>query len=201
MCYLSLKKVAEVLTPKIKDLFYDSSSKRTTPSCGISVSGDFNPLACFHGYDAKCPASQTLPFFMDDFGPKYTEYTTASHEQLPGHHLEVTKARRYLPFCAWIRATTSTGLFSLCLNLYFSFSWSPCAWSESRRADNGRQNEGRERFLLEPTLASRVLRVLRFHSRLFCLMASLAVFMCSSFDECFFLFFFPFGHVEFYLSL
>lgn len=83
------KQVAEVLTPKIKDLFYDSSSKRTTPSCGISVSGDFNPLACFHGYDAKCPASQTLPFFMDDFGPKYTEYTTASHEQLPGHHLEV----------------------------------------------------------------------------------------------------------------
>jgi len=42
-------------------------------------------------FDCKELAYQTLPFFMDDFGPIYTEYTTTSHEQLPGHHLEVSK--------------------------------------------------------------------------------------------------------------
>lgn len=92
MCSTSFKKVAQVLTPKIKNLFYDSNSKKTTPSCGISVKGDYKPGVCFHGYEIGCPASQTLPFFMNDFGPKYTEFTTTSHEQLPGHHLEVREA-------------------------------------------------------------------------------------------------------------
>ncbi|KAL9959511.1 hypothetical protein ACROYT_G032838 [Oculina patagonica] len=89
----STKQVAKLLKPKLKSLFYDSSPKKTMPSCGISVKGEYNPEICFHGYevnyDCKVSAYQTLPFFMDNFGPKYTEYTTTSHEQLPGHHLEV----------------------------------------------------------------------------------------------------------------
>jgi len=89
----STKHVASFLKPKLDPLFYDSAPKKTTPSCGISVKGEYNPEICFHGYEinmgCKVSAYQTLPFFMNNFGPKYTEYTTTSHEQLPGHHLEV----------------------------------------------------------------------------------------------------------------
>ena len=85
--------MASFLKPKLDPLFYDSAPKKTTPSCGISVKGEYNPEICFHGYEinmgCKVSAYQTLPFFMNNFGPKYTEYTTTSHEQLPGHHLEV----------------------------------------------------------------------------------------------------------------
>lgn len=90
----STEHVAKLLRPKLEPLFYFSPPKKTTPSSGISVKGEYNPEICFHGYevsmpDFMVPAYHTLPFFMDDFGPKYTEYTTTSHEQLPGHHLEV----------------------------------------------------------------------------------------------------------------
>lgn len=87
------KETASFIKPKIKPLFYGSTSKKTIPNCGISVKGEYNPTVCFHGYeetvDCQVSAFQTLPFFMNNFGPKYTEYTTTSHEQLPGHHLEV----------------------------------------------------------------------------------------------------------------
>ncbi len=90
-----LTQVAKLLKPKLKSLFYDSPPKKTMPSCGISVKGEYNPEICFHGYEVnygcKVSAYQTLPFFMDNFGPRYTEYTTTSHEQLPGHHLEVSE--------------------------------------------------------------------------------------------------------------
>lgn len=92
-CYIYLQ-VASLLKPNIDPLFYNSKPKKTTPNCGISVKGEYNPEVCFHGYevnlDCKISAYHTLPFFMDNFGPKYTEYTTTSHEQLPGHHLEVS---------------------------------------------------------------------------------------------------------------
>ena len=110
MCSTSFKKVAQVLTPKIKNLFYDSNSKKTTPSCGISVKGDYKPGVCFHGYEIGCPASQTLPFFMNDFGPKYTEFTTTSHEQLPGHHLEVREAT----WCLFLLYILCVLVFVLC---------------------------------------------------------------------------------------
>ncbi|KAK2571317.1 hypothetical protein P5673_003897 [Acropora cervicornis] len=89
----STKQTASFLKPKIKPLFYDAPPNKTTASCGISARGEYNPTVCFHGYvenlGCKVSAYQTLPFFMDNFGPKYTEYTTTAHEQSPGHHLEV----------------------------------------------------------------------------------------------------------------
>lgn len=92
-CVLFWIQTASFLKPKIKPLFYDAPPNKTTASCGISVRGEYNPTVCFHGYveklGCKVSAYQTLPFFMDNFGPKYTEYTTTAHEQSPGHHLEV----------------------------------------------------------------------------------------------------------------
>ena len=53
----------------------------------------YHPEAVFHAYtignkDCSVKASQQLPFFTENFGPKWTEYTTTVHE-IPGHHIEV----------------------------------------------------------------------------------------------------------------
>ena len=137
--------VAKLLKPKIKSLFYDTGPKKTTPKCGISVKGEYNPDVCFHGYEVNfgCVTSayQTLPFFMNSHGPKYTQYTTVSHEQLPGHHLEVSagnfrSSSLFLetlvsaPLIKWRVKTEST--MKLC---NFDFQWTknlvPENWKHS----------------------------------------------------------------------
>lgn len=80
--------------PVYKPLFYRSGPKNTVPVCPVDVISWFHPHVRFHGYvpgskDCKVKATQGLPFFADNFGPKWTEFTTTAHEQLPGHHLEV----------------------------------------------------------------------------------------------------------------
>ena len=82
------------IRPVLDPLFYDSGPKRSIPTCQIEVIPWYQPYASFHAYDpgskdCKKNSSQALPFFLDKFGPKWTEYTTTSHEQLPGHQLEV----------------------------------------------------------------------------------------------------------------
>lgn len=82
------------IRPILDPLFYADGAKRTIPSCPMDVVPFYNPYTSFHAYhpgskDCKVKATQALPFFLDKFGPKWTEYTTTAHEQLPGHHLEV----------------------------------------------------------------------------------------------------------------
>ena len=85
--------------PVYKPLFYRSGPKNTVPVCPVDVISWFHPHVRFHGYapgskDCKVNATQGLPFFADNFGPKWTEFTTTAHEQLPGHHLEVGAFQR-----------------------------------------------------------------------------------------------------------
>ena len=85
--------------PVYKPLFYRSSPKNTVPVRPVDVISWFHPHVRFHGYvpgskDCKVKATQGLPFFADNFGPKWTEFTTTAHEQLPGHHLEVGAFQR-----------------------------------------------------------------------------------------------------------
>ena len=83
------------IRPKLSKLFYGSGPKKTIPDCTIKVVPWYHSEAVFHQYSesksASCgtPSLQMLPFFIDNFGPNYTEWTTTAHEQLPGHHLEV----------------------------------------------------------------------------------------------------------------
>lgn len=82
------------IKPVIAPLFHRSSPKKTVPACPLEVIPEFHPFLSWHGYgvgskDCKTKSTQTLPFFMDKFGPKWTEFTTTAHEQLPGHQLEV----------------------------------------------------------------------------------------------------------------
>ncbi|KAL9959270.1 hypothetical protein ACROYT_G032580 [Oculina patagonica] len=88
-------KTMNLIRPKLSKLFYDSGPKKTIPKCAITVVPWFHSEAVFHSYSESksvscaAPSLQMLPFFVDNFGPKYTEWTTTAHEQLPGHHLEV----------------------------------------------------------------------------------------------------------------
>lgn len=84
------------IRPKLSNLFYTSGPKKTIPECPVKVAPWFHSEAVYHSYtesdSVSCEASpslQLLPFFVDNYGPKYTEWTTTAHEQLPGHHLEV----------------------------------------------------------------------------------------------------------------
>lgn len=85
-----------LIRPKLSKLFYPSGPQQTIPECPIMVAPWYHSEAVFHSYteskDISCaanPSLQLLPFFVDNYGPRYTEWTTTAHEQLPGHHLEV----------------------------------------------------------------------------------------------------------------
>ena len=85
--------------PVCKPLFYRSSPKNIVPVCLVDVISWFHPHVRFHGYvsgskECKDKATQGLPFFTDNFGPKWTEFTTTAHEQLPGHQLEAGAFQR-----------------------------------------------------------------------------------------------------------
>ncbi|RMX39595.1 hypothetical protein pdam_00004022, partial [Pocillopora damicornis] len=95
---------AQVMKTKVKPvidtLFYSSGRKKTVPACSLEVTADFHPFVSYHAYgvgskDCTSKSTQYLPFFMDKFGPKWTEYTTTAHEQLPGHQLEVQSYVEY----------------------------------------------------------------------------------------------------------
>lgn len=88
------KTMSNNIQPLLDTLFYTSGAKTTIPKCPIECKGLYHPYANFHSYtpgskDCKTKATQRLPFFQERFGPKWTEFTTTAHEQLPGHHLEV----------------------------------------------------------------------------------------------------------------
>lgn len=84
------------IRPKMTPLFSGIGPMKTIPDSAIKVVPWYHLEAVFHQYvesnSASCqtPSLHMLPFFIDNFGPKYTEWTTTAHEQLPGHHLEVT---------------------------------------------------------------------------------------------------------------
>ena len=91
------------IRPKLEPLFYFTGTKKTTPDCSVAVQPWFSPVASYHIYmpavTSKCSLAnsfQGLPFFMEKFGPRYTEWTTTAHEQMPGHHLEVSRRRAHM---------------------------------------------------------------------------------------------------------
>lgn len=95
-----VKTMSNNIKPVIDPLFYNSGPKRTVPACAMDCVAWYQPYASFHSYnpgskDCKTKATQGLPFFLAKFGPKWTEFTTTAHEQLPGHHLEVQSFIEY----------------------------------------------------------------------------------------------------------
>jgi uncharacterized protein (DUF885 family) len=93
-----------MLEAKTAPMFYFTGKHKTTPSCPVELSPDFNPESGTQSYltsDAACTRTSTyyIPFFLDKPGPRYEEWSVNSHEVMPGHHLQVIVIR--LLYNAW----------------------------------------------------------------------------------------------------
>jgi len=87
-------KILKEAKPAIKDLFYTSGAKKTTPECLVKLVAEYDPTNGVPSYmesDELCeePASYFIPFFKNNMGPKYEDYNTNFHEARPGHHLQI----------------------------------------------------------------------------------------------------------------
>lgn len=83
-----------LLDPKTIDMFYFTGKKHTTPNCPVSLQPDLNPSSAAQSYiesDKNCTtgAIYNLPFFLDNAGPRFSEWSVNAHEARPGHHTQV----------------------------------------------------------------------------------------------------------------
>ena len=90
-----------MLAPKLIPLFYHTGRKITVPNCPMKMFINFNPSSSAQSSrpsDASCRKATryNLPFFLDNFGPKYSEMTVTAHEAWPGHHTQLQGWSVYL---------------------------------------------------------------------------------------------------------
>lgn len=83
-----------ILSPKLIPMFYHTGSKITVPNCPLEMTPDFNPSSgaqSFHPSGAGClePSYIKIPFFMNNFGPKFADWSVVAHEGWPGHHTQI----------------------------------------------------------------------------------------------------------------
>lgn len=91
-----LFQVMSMLDPKTFDMFYFTGSKHTTPNCPIDLKPDLNPSSgaqSYEGSDVDCSrnALYNIPFFLENLGPRFSEWSVNAHEARPGHHTQVRK--------------------------------------------------------------------------------------------------------------
>jgi len=80
--------------PNTVDFFYFTGDRQSTPNCPVQLRPDFNPSSGAQSYDnsdANCtyPCNYNIPFFLENLGPKFSEYSVNAHEARPGHHTQV----------------------------------------------------------------------------------------------------------------
>lgn len=107
------KEVENIIKPYLKNFLYDSGPKNCIPKCPVDIAAWYHPHGVFQAYfignkDCSVKAQQVLPFFDENFGPKWTEYTTEIHE-FAGHHVEVQSFTEYFQSdcqdpIAWLNA-------------------------------------------------------------------------------------------------
>ncbi|XP_015767204.1 PREDICTED: uncharacterized protein LOC107345966 isoform X4 [Acropora digitifera] len=88
------RKVMSLLEPKTIPLFYFTGDNATTPTCPVDMRPDLNPSSGAQSYspsDAICSRSAKyyIPFFLENLGPRFSEWTVTAHETRPGHHTQV----------------------------------------------------------------------------------------------------------------
>ncbi|XP_068693508.1 uncharacterized protein [Montipora foliosa] len=82
------------LEPKTVNMFFFTGKNDTTPSCPVELVPDFNPSSASQSYEnsgARCPHNcrYNVPFFLENMGPIFSEWTVNAHEARPGHHTQV----------------------------------------------------------------------------------------------------------------
>lgn len=83
-----------LLAPKTIPLFHFTGDKATTPICPIDMQPNLNPSSGAQSYQsagAACTrsAKYNLPFFLENLGPRFSEWSVNAHEARPGHHTQV----------------------------------------------------------------------------------------------------------------
>ena len=85
-----------LIDSKTIDMFYFTGDKHTTPNCPVELQPDLNPSSGAQSYvesnkDCSYGAAYHIPFFLNNAGPKYSEWSVNAHEARPGHHTQVNK--------------------------------------------------------------------------------------------------------------
>ena len=83
-----------MLDPKTVGMFYFTGPEHTTPNCPIDLIPDLNPSSgaqSYEGSDRYCSrnALYNIPFFLENLGPRFSEWSVNAHEARPGHHTQV----------------------------------------------------------------------------------------------------------------
>jgi len=88
------RKVMSLLEPKTIPMFYFSGEKATTPTCPVDMRPNLNPSSGAQSYQRSNPdctksAKYNIPFFLENLGPRFSEWSVNAHEARPGHHTQV----------------------------------------------------------------------------------------------------------------
>lgn len=91
-----------MLDPKTVDMFYFTGPKHTTPNCPVDLLPDLNPSSGAQSYENSDPqcsrnAIYNIPFFLENLGPRFSEWSVNAHEARPGHHTQVRNADNFFP--------------------------------------------------------------------------------------------------------
>ena len=88
------RETMSMLSPKLIPLFYHTGDKITFPNCPIEMLPSFNPSSGAQfflrtGEACTKPARFGLPFFLENHGPRFSEWSVTAHESWPGHHTQI----------------------------------------------------------------------------------------------------------------
>ena len=86
--------VLATLHPKIRNFFYETGERASTPNCPVKMVAKFNPSSGSQSYSSagstcRRPCYYQLPFYLTPPGPRYNAISVAAHEARPGHHTQV----------------------------------------------------------------------------------------------------------------
>ena len=82
------------LAPKLISMFYHTGDKITVPNCPLEITPNFNPSVAaqsfrYSGAGCEHPTFVNIPFFLNNFGPKFADWSVVAHEGWPGHHTQI----------------------------------------------------------------------------------------------------------------
>ena len=90
-----------LLSPKTIPLFHFTGDYATTPICPVDMQPNLNPSSGAQSYrsaGSACTrsAKYNLPFFLENLGPRFSEWSVNAHEARPGHHTQVSPSSERL---------------------------------------------------------------------------------------------------------
>ncbi|KAK3727918.1 hypothetical protein QZH41_016368 [Actinostola sp. cb2023] len=122
------REIMSLLDPKTINMFFFTGQKHTTPNCPITLKPDFNPSTAaqsYEGSDHTCsaPCTYNIPFFLQNMGPSYSEWSVNAHEARPGHHTQIQGYNEYFRdtcggVSAWLNQVLRFAAFSEGWGLY-----------------------------------------------------------------------------------